>query len=564
MNIEEKLKNTLGNFVESGESFSLSAPENITHGDYATNIAFILSKRDACSPKESAGKLLPILKEQLTDVIEDIEVAGPGFINFKLKADVVRAEINRINNLTHFETKFTTKKILVEHSSPNLFKPFHIGHLMNNIVGEAIVRMMHATNAHVNTISFPSDISLGIAKAIYIIKTDGGISYCKEKGDSIITYLGESYVRGVAHFDEHPSAQEEIKAIAQKLYSATPSNELDIYEYTKKINIEYFTKTVEKLGTHFDELMFESNAGTVGETVVRAHTPAVFTESEGAIVYIPEEERKDINTAVFINSQGHPTYEAKDVGLIEMKFTKYNSDYSFFVTDTEQSSHFRIVLAAVEKIHKDWAEKSVHITHGRMTFKGAKMSSRLGGVPLLTNIVSSVMDEVKEREGDKTNHLSNEEKNKLHHDIALASLRFAILRSKLGSNVNFDPDTSLSFEGDSGPYLQYTYARTQSLIAKGKENNFEPAFGDEQISNVEKKLLHFEAVAKRAIEEVAPQYLVTYLTELAQEFNSYYGANQIVKEGEASSSHRLAITHAVGAVLKRGLSMLAIVPVERM
>ncbi len=551
-------------FTVPSRSYSLTATESRDHGHYATSVALSLSKDAGTTPKECAEKLVEELTLKNHKEIAKIEIAGPGFINFFLRDEIIRDEVERIESLPYFETKYSGKKILVEHSSPNLFKPFHIGHLMNNIAGESVVRLMKMAGAQVTTMSFPSDISLGVAKAIYIIKQDGGIAFCKEKGNEIITYLGESYVRGVAYYDNHEESQPEIKAIAEKLYASTPSEEFEIFEYAKKINIDYFRDTVESLGSHIDSLVFESEAGIEGVKFVRAHTPKIFTESQGAIVYEPEEGRKDINTAVFINSQGHPTYEAKDVGLIDIKFSKYNPDYSFFITDTEQASHFRVVLAAVEKSNKDWSDKSIHITHGRMTFKGEKMSSRLGNVPLVTDILNVVEEEVKNKEGDKTKDFSEEEKKVLYKNVALSALRYAILRSKLGSNINFDPETSLSFEGDSGPYLQYTYARTQSLLSKGLTTGFTPTRMSMPIVSVEEKLMYFEEVAVRAIEEVAPQYIVTYLTELAQEFNSFYGNTPIVVEGDEVSKHRLAIVEAVGKTLKKGLEMLAIIPVERM
>jgi arginyl-tRNA synthetase len=170
---------------------------------------------------------------------------------------------------------------------------------------------------------------------------------------------------------------------------------------------------------------------------------------------------------VFINSQGYPTYEAKDLGLLSIKFNKENLDYSFFITDAEQTSHFKIVLDAALKLGGDWknkVEKSRHIPHGRMLFKGEKMSSRLGGVPLALDVIATVEEEVKERAGERINHLSESEREKLEREIALSALRISVLRSKPGININFDPESSLSFEGDSGPYLLYTHARCASLL----------------------------------------------------------------------------------------------------
>jgi arginyl-tRNA synthetase len=301
----------------------------------------------------------------------------------------------------------------------------------------------------------------------------------------------------------------------------------------------------------------------------------VFKESEGAIVYIPHEDRKDIHTSVFINSDKIPTYEAKDLGLLGLKFvSEFNKENnfipekSFFITDNEQISHFKSVFAAAIDIGDPWIERvdrSQHVPHGRMTFKGEKMSSRLGGVPLALDTINAVIDEVKEKSGDRLAHLSDTEKEKVYFDIALSALRISILRAKPGSNINFDPETSLSFEGDSGPYLEYTHARCSSLITKGEEGNFAPKLNQSlAISGLEIKLAQFSDTLKMSIEDIAPQKLVTYLFELAQEFNSYYAANQIIVEGDIDTEHRLYIVKCVKNILIVGLNTLGINAVERM
>lgn len=570
MNSYETIKQAIEKiFKDRGieTSFSLDTSADISHGDYATNIAFMLSKMENTSPTECAKSLIITLQENLKDTVEKIEVAGPGFINFFLKREAVRHDVNVLENIETFKTKFTGKKVLVEHSSPNLFKPFSIGLLLNHIAGESVVHLMRAGGAKVSTMSFPSDVSIGIAKAIYIIQKDGGLAQdiFNKTQEEIVAYLGDSYARGVTHYDEQISSQEEIKEVAKKLFERLPSEELDIFEKCKKINVEYFEMMIGELGSHFDGFIYESEAADVGEKIVKENIDSVFTKSEGAIVYIPEEGKKGVHTAVFINSQGYPTYEAKDLGLLKLKFEKYNPDYSFFVTDSEQISHFNVVLDAASKIENNWTEKSIHIPHGRMTFKGQKISSRLGNVPLAKDIVNVVMEEVAEQSGEKISHLTDDEKKVLYKEVALAALRFSMLRSKLGSNMNFDPETSLSFLGDSGPYVQYTYARAKSLLEKGKESGFIPKYDDTQeITNLERKIVQFENVAVRAIEEVAPQYVVTYLFELSQMFNSFYASTPIVVEGDNLSAHRLAITQSVASVIKKGLYMLVVEAVERM
>lgn len=557
-------------------AFSLNQPEDFFHGDYTTNAAFLFAKEKNVSPKLSAEELVVFLQEELTLLIEKIEIAGPGFINFFLKDDVVRTENG--NNVVDITTKYSGKNVLVEHSSPNLFKPFHIGHLMNNIIGEFVVRAMITGGVEkVTTLSFPSDVSLGIAKAIYIILEDKkqGIDILETKNEAkIIPYLGECYVRGVKLAEENPELESKIKELSHELFnqidggSTISSDVYDLYTEARTINLTYFKHVIESLGSHIDSYIFESEAGNVGKELV-TNNPTIFIEGErGAIIYIPDEARKDLHTAVFVNSEGHPTYEAKDLGLIDKKFADYGSvDYSFFVTDSEQNSHFKLVLDAASKLGGDWnsrVEKSIHVPHGRMLFKGQKMSSRLGGVPLALDVIGVVEEEVREKAGDKIAHLGDEEKKELEREIALSSLRIAVLRSKPGININFDPETSLSFEGDSGPYLLYTHARTSSLLDKGNEKGYSPKFGTYDVSSLERELIHFDEVLIESINTLAPQKLVTYFFKVAQEFNSFYGNTQIVGDDKELSEHNLAIVKRTKFVLKEGLHVLGIKAPERM
>ena len=562
MTIQEKLHNAISkalkNLGAEDVSFSLEHPTELSHGDFATNAALASAKKLGKNPREVAELLVAELEKQTISEVQSIEVAGPGFLNFKLK-DSYFAELNK----TIFEQNdqfgkshiHSGKKILVEHSSPNLFKPFHIGHMMNNAIGESLVQIMKFSGADVSTMSFPSDISLGVAKAVFVLLEKYGSDFIPTE----ISVLGDAYVEGTKRYEDDESIHTRVKEIADNLYAEIPSPERDVFEKCKTFNIAYFESVTEKLGSHFDSYIYESEAGVDGKKIVEENTPNVFTKSEGATVYIPDESQKNLNTLVFINSQGNPTYEAKDIGLLDLKFSRINPDLSLFVTDHQQIPHFDVVLDAAGKINKTWKEKSVHVPHGRMSFKGQKMSSRLGGVPLATEMIETVADEAMEKS----------EKNSdrdIAETIAIAAIKFSILRTKPGQNINFDPETSLSFEGDSGPYLQYTHARISSLIEKASTLGISPSYkSSESATDLERVTLQFSTVVESAITEYAPQHIVTYLLELARTFNSFYGANKIIDETDTeTSAHRLAIASAVQVVLKNGLRLLGIKAPEKM
>ncbi len=550
--IEQAIQELFGITLE----VQVDRTKDLSHGDYATSAALVLAKQLDKSALEIATILATHLDKTKESFVGSVAVAGAGFINFTIsrahQVDGIREAAN-VSTYGHTNV-YTGKKILVEHSSPNLFKPFHIGHLMNNTIGEAITRLAKVSGAQVSTVSFPSDISLGVAKAIFILLEKYGADFVPTD----VAVLGDAYVEGTKQYENDESIQPRIKEIADNLYAGKESPELRLFNACKTFNINYFETIVAKLGSHFDAYIYESEAGVDGAKIVKENTPNVFTESEGAIVYIPNENDKHLNTAVFINSQGNPTYEAKDIGLLDLKFKKYNPDLSIFVTDYQQVPHFGVVLDAARKIQSVWADNSRHIYHGRMTFKGQKMSSRLGGVPLATEVLNTVIGEVNEKNSDITPEAAEQ--------IGIAAIKFAILRAAAGKNIDFDPDTSLSFEGDSGPYLQYTAVRAQSLLSKGAEVGITsdattPTFGTELLERI---IARFPEVITLAQREWAPHHVVGYLLDLAQAFNSWYGQGKIIDEDKSASAYRLAVVQAVRQTLVNGLDVLGIEVPEKM
>ncbi|MBK5215365.1 MAG: arginine--tRNA ligase [Candidatus Pacebacteria bacterium] len=557
--IENLIKSALQNLEIEEVVFAVENPSDINNGDYSTNVAMVCAKKIGKNPKELALSVKELIEKNLPEDIEKIEVAGTGFINFYLSKKYFKSILKKIieeKNEWGRNTLNYNKKILVEHSSPNLFKPFHIGHLMNNTIGESIVRLAKYSGANVTTMTFPSDISLGIAKAVFILLEkikDGPIDV-----DNEIVEYGNAYVEGTRRYDEDESIHNRVKEIADNLYSQKPSDEWDMFTKCKAINISYFERITNRLGSKFDSYIYESEAGIVGSEIVEDNTPKVFTKSEGAIVYIPDESRKDINTSVFINSQDNPTYEAKDMGLLSLKFNKYQPDISIFITDNQQISHFEVVLDAAKKINPIWSEKSFHVHHGRMSFKGEKMSSRLGGVPVAEELLNAVGEDITKRSADLENEILD--------IIAIAAIKFTILRAAAGKDINFDPETSLSFEGDSGPYLQYTTVRSFSLIEKAKEVGLIPSLekASSEITNLEKILEKFPGVVERSTLDWSPHHVVGYLLFLAQSFNSWYANTKIIDKENPETPYNLSLTQAVAQTLKNGLYLLGIKTPEKM
>lgn len=557
--IQEAIRK-LGFSIET--PFSLEHPADMAHGDYATNVAMALAKGAGRNPKELAEAIAQGIRDEKDERIGRVSVAGPGFINISLTSEFFFGEIARAFEEKHGygrQNMFEGTRVLIEHSSPNLFKPFHIGHFMNNAIGESVKRLMEYSGAEVTTISYPSDVSLGIAKAVFMLmrKDAGALDDESMPLKDKVAFLGECYAEGTAWYDEHEEDHLAIRGIADELYRGDDTPAVRLYKKAREANLAYFTSITGRLGSSFDGYVFESEAGAEGKRLVEEHLGKVFSESHGAVVYKGEE--RGLHTRVFLNAQGNPTYEAKDLGLLSIKFSRFKPDASIFVTDYEQGPYFKVVADAAGQINADWKDKTVHITHGRLTFKGKKLSSRLGGVPLAEDLLDAVLEEVRERSPDEPAHVQDE--------IALGALKFAIVRSEAGKNANFDPETSLSFEGDSGPYLQYTHARLNSLIEKGKGAGFtiyqQSPHGE--IHDIHRLIYRFPEAVQEAIERHAPHGITAYLLSLAHAFNSYYGKVKIIDEDDhAGTNERLLLVAAAKQILHSGLHLLGISAPERM
>ncbi len=524
----------------------LDFPAELAHGDYSTNIALTAAKALKLSPHEVAEK---IVKEIGTiEGVTKIEIAGPGFINFHLAreafVDVVKGIDERWGRNDHVKGY----KVMVEYTDPNPFKQFHIGHLMSNAIGESISRLVDFSGAEVKRANYQGDVGPHVAKAIWgIQKLSLDAHHAAD--------LGKAYAAGAEAYENDQKAKEEINIINAKVYDRPDTEINKIYDAGRSASLAHFEELYKVLGTKFDFYFFESETAPKGLAIVRAH-PTVFEESDGAVVY--KGEKVGLHTRVFITSRGLPTYEAKDLGLAEMKAEQWPFDLSISITATEQSGYFSVMLAAMKEVLPDIAKKIQHVSHGMMQLSGGKMSSRTGNVvtgeSLIAEMRSQALGKMEGRElGD--------EKEKIADTVAVAAIKYSVLKQATGKNIIFDPEQSLSFEGDSGPYLQYAHTRALSVLAKAVEKA-EAKNPPEQVPEFERLLPRFPDIVFRAAKENEPHYVTTYLTQLAGAFNSWYAAEKII--GTEHEEYKLALTKAFAQTMKNGLWLLGIQAPERM
>jgi arginyl-tRNA synthetase len=560
--IQRIIKDALKNLGMSECDFGVEHPDDLKNGDYFTNVALICGKSEGGNPKEIAKKIVAELEKNMPQKIEKMEVAGPGFINFYLSPEFFRKEVEEILNQGENaggNKILSGKKIILDYTDPNPFKPFHIGHLMTNAIGESLARIMEHCGAQVFRGNYQGDVGLHVAKAIYGLSKEPKLAERAGSHNTDAANIGRAYVIGSEAYEKDETAKKEIDDINKKIYQRSDEKINEIYDWGFKATMAAFEDLYEVLGTKFDFYFMESVMAPIGEDIVRANVGTVFEESDGAIVFKAEKYNPKLHTRVFITSKGLPTYETKELGLTEEKFkTAPNIDLSIAVTAQEQAEYMKVVEKAISLVQPEHANKMLHITHGMMRFASGKMGSRKGNVitgeSLLNDVRQMVRDKMQDRE------FSAEEREKVAADVAVSALKYPILKQSIGGDIIYDFDKSISFEGDSGPYLCYSFARASSVLEKAKKENIlpDPHLAPDAVWEVEKILYRFPEIVERSAREYEPHYITHYLIELARAYNSFYGNNIIVNKGDKSSPYKVALTFAFTFVMKTGLHLLGI------
>ena len=578
--IKNLIKDALKNLNIEIKEIDLEHPADLKMGDYSTNVAMAIARNIKNNPKELAQKIVKeILRLNLDKNIEKVEVAGAGFINFYLSRKFFAGSIEEILNKGYDVGKnnfLADKKIMIEYTDPNPFKPFHIGHLMTNAIGESVARILEHSGAGVSRANYQGDVGLHVAKAIYGLLDNDKLQSKTGSINLQASNIGCAYVFGAEVYENDPKAKEEINKINKKLYNKTDKKINGIYDWGFKVTMKAFENLYKILGTKFDFYFLESQMASIGERIVKDNldkvidspqSKMIFEKSDNAIVFRAEKYDPKLHTRVFITSEGLPTYETKELGLTEEKFkTDPDINLSIVVTANEQMDYMRVVEKAISLIDSPHYKnvKMKHITHGMMRFASGKMGSRKGNVVTGESLLNDVRDAILEKMTDR--EFENVEREKIASDVSVSAIKYSILKQSIGGDIIYDSESSISFEGDSGPYLQYSYARANSVLEKAKIENILPdphAFSSE-IFEVEKLLYKFPEVVLRSAKEYEPHYIANYLIEIARAFNNFYGNTIIVNKEDKTSAYKVALTYAFTFVMKTGLHLLGIVAPEKM
>ena len=522
-------------------------------GDYATNVALKLSKQLNKNPSEIAESITSEINQ--IPEISKASVAGPGFINIILSDSALisslAVDVNKIN---------LGKRVLLEYSCPNAFKELHTGHLYQTVVGDALGKMLEATGASVFRANFGGDVGLHVAKCLYgIVQILGG-----EKPEQLSKvaeskrpeWLSEAYVRGSKSYESDELAKTAIAEINEQVYAFHSMEDHEselaqIYWQCREWSYDYFRTFYENIEVApFDKYYPESGSIKPGMEAVSANMDKVFKQSESAIIYAGEDA--GLHTRVFVTSKGLPTYETKDLGVILSETHDFDYDKRIIMTGNDQSEYMKVVFSALNAIDPALASKQTHLSHGTIRFgTGQKMSSRLGNVTRAIDVVTTTAEMVKaDSEADKK-------------QVTLGAIKYSFLKHRIGGDIAFDVNESVSLEGNSGPYLQYAHARARSIIAKADA----PAVAEFSTFEAGERLLatklsEYNEAIQQASNDLMPHIICNYLYELAQSFNRFYENNRVIGTERQEQRLRLVITYA--EILKSGLNLLGISAPDKM
>lgn len=543
--IREQLQKIIKNLYNLDFEPELTpSPENID-SDYSTNAPLKLAKDLHKPPMLIAEELKKYAFEEAFR--ENIFLSSPGFINFKLPDKYLKQKINTLSD--NFSgsiksDKCSGKTIICEFSDPNPFKVLHVGHLYTSIVGDAISRLYEYSGAKVIRANFGGDVGLHVAKTMYALQQ-------KDTRNLQIEDIAKCYIEGTALYDEDEKAHQAITKLNKEIYKINAENLHDtplaeLYWRGRELSYAYFNDFYAKIGVKFDKYYPESTVAALGlATVQRELANGVYQMSDGAVIF--DGDKYGLHTRVFINKEGVPTYEAKDVGLIFSKDRDYHFDKSIVITGSEQLEYMKVVLKSIEQYAPDLVAKTTHLIHGLVKLPGGvKMSSRKGNFLKAVDVLAMI------------NEALESEYNSTDQKVALAATKYAFLKYKMGGDIIFDPHESVKMTGNSGPYLLYSAVRAKKILQKSSENSNEDTSSELEPSEraLAKKLIEYKPTLDVAVSELAPHKLATYLYELAQDFSRFYENCQVA--GSDREAERLKLVRAYLSVATHGLGLLGI------
>ena len=606
MKIEEQI--TVAALAAVKELYGTEVPEKMiqlqkTRSDFEGNltlVTFPLLKTSHKKPEDTAQDLGEYLKKNCK-AVADFNVVK-GFLNLVIAQAAWTGLLNDINADEKFGEKRVTDEsplVMIEYSSPNTNKPLHLGHVRNNLLGWSLAQIMEANGNKVVKTNIVNDRGIHICKSMLAWQKWGnGITpeQAGKKGDHLI---GDFYVLFDKHYKEEckqlqeqyekegmtadeakEKAEHEAPLIkeAHDMLVKWEANDPEIRALWEKMNnwvYAGFDETYNALGVGFDKIYYESNTYLVGKKKVEEGlAKGLFIRKEDNSVWADLTD-EGLDQKLLLRKDGTSVYMTQDIGTAEMRFNDYPIDKMIYVVGNEQNYHFQVLSILLDRLGFKWGKDLVHFSYGMVELPNGKMKSREGTVVDADDLVASMIENAKSLSEDKVNKLegiTEEEKNEIARIVGMGALKYFILKVDARKNMLFNPEESIDFNGNTGPFIQYTYARIRSILRKAEAQNItlpaslndDAPLNDKEIALIQ-KLNDFGAAVAQAGIDYSPSGIANYCYELTKEFNQFYHDYSILNaDTEAEKTTRLMIAKNVAKVIKNGMALLGIEVPERM
>lgn len=606
MKIEEQI--TIAALAAVKELYGTEVPEKMiqlqkTRSDFEGNltlVTFPLLKTSHKKPEDTAQDLGEYLKKNCK-AVADFNVVK-GFLNLVIAQAAWTGLLNDINADEKFGEKRVTDEsplVMIEYSSPNTNKPLHLGHVRNNLLGWSLAQIMEANGNKVVKTNIVNDRGIHICKSMLAwLKWGNGITpeQAGKKGDHLI---GDFYVLFDKHYKEEckqlqeqyekegmtadeakEKAEHEAPLIkeAHDMLVKWEANDPEIRALWEKMNnwvYAGFDETYKAMGVGFDKIYYESNTYLVGKKKVEEGlAKGLFIRKEDNSVWADLTD-EGLDQKLLLRKDGTSVYMTQDIGTAEMRFNDYPIDKMIYVVGNEQNYHFQVLSILLDRLGFKWGKDLVHFSYGMVELPNGKMKSREGTVVDADDLVASMIENAKSLSEDKVNKLegiTEEEKNEIARIVGMGALKYFILKVDARKNMLFNPEESIDFNGNTGPFIQYTYARIRSILRKAEAQNItlpaslndDAPLNDKEIALIQ-KLNDFGAAVAQAGIDYSPSGIANYCYELTKEFNQFYHDYSILNaDTEAEKITRLMIAKNVAKVIKNGMALLGIEVPERM
>ena len=590
------------------ELYGVEVPEKMiqlqkTRSDFEGNltlVTFPLLKTSHKKPEDTAQEIGEYLKKNCK-AIADFNVVK-GFLNLVIAQAAWVGLLNDINANEKFGEKPVTENsplVMIEYSSPNTNKPLHLGHVRNNLLGWSLAQIMEANGNKVVKTNIVNDRGIHICKSMLAwLKWGNGITPEKagKKGDHLI---GDFYVLFDKHFKEEckqlqeqyekegmtpddakAKAEQEAPLIqeAHEMLVKWEHNDPEVRALWEKMNswvYAGFDETYKALGVGFDKIYYESNTYLVGKKKVEEGlAKGLFIRKEDNSVWA-DLTNEGLDQKLLLRKDGTSVYMTQDIGTAEMRFNDYPIDKMIYVVGNEQNYHFQVLSILLDRLGFKWGKDLVHFSYGMVELPNGKMKSREGTVVDADDLVASMIENAKTLSEDKVNKLegiTEDEKNEIARIVGMGALKYFILKVDARKNMLFNPEESIDFNGNTGPFIQYTYARIRSILRKAEAQSIalpasladDAPLNEKEIALIQ-KLNDFGAAVAQAGIDYSPSGIANYCYELTKEFNQFYHDYSILNaDTEAEKITRLVLAKNVAKVIKNGMALLGIEVPERM